>query len=142
MKQRGIINRRIKFDFYIFAMRHLSISTFSSFRVNSNVIPGRNFVEIPDENTRIIMMSEEKISLELLGARVATLTDRINDLELDVRDLKIRFTSLEQRFSSLEQRFGIQKERMSRMLAVLVPLAERQEPAPALNRGVPLERPQ
>jgi hypothetical protein len=64
-------------------------------------------------------MSEEKISLELLGARVATLTDRINDLELDVRDLKIRFTSL-------EQRFGIQEEPMSRMLAILVRLAERQ----------------
>lgn len=71
-------------------------------------------------------MSEEKISLELLGARVATLTDRINDLELDVRDLKIRFTSLEQRFSALEQRFGTQEERMSRMLAILVRLAERQ----------------
>jgi hypothetical protein len=33
------------------------------------------------------MMSEEEVNLELLGARVATLTDRINDLELDVRDL-------------------------------------------------------
>jgi uncharacterized coiled-coil protein SlyX len=72
------------------------------------------------------MMSEDRISLELLGARVATLTDRINDLELDVRDLKIRFTSLEQRFSALEQRFGIQEERMSRMLAILVRIAERQ----------------
>jgi uncharacterized coiled-coil protein SlyX len=72
------------------------------------------------------MMSEEKVSLELLGARVATLTDRINDLELDVRDLKIRFTTLEQRFGALEQRFGIQEEPMSRMLAILVRLAERQ----------------
>ena len=87
-------------------------------------------------------MSEEKIGLELLGQRVAALTDRINDLELDVRDLKIRFTSLEQPFSSLEQRFGIQEERMSRMLAILVRLTERQEPAPGLNRGVPPERPQ
>jgi uncharacterized coiled-coil protein SlyX len=85
------------------------------------------------------MMSEEKVSLELLGARVATLTDRINDLKLDVRDLKIRFTTLEQRFGALEQRFGIQEERMSRMLAILVRLAERQEPAPGLNRGVPPE---
>jgi hypothetical protein len=75
-------------------------------------------------------MSDEKISLELLGARVATLTDRINDLELDVRDLKIRFTTLEQRFGALEQRFGIQEERMSRMLAILVRLAERQGEPP------------
>jgi hypothetical protein len=43
---------------------------------------------------------------------------------------KIRFTTLEQRFGALEQRFGIQEERMSRMLAILVRLAERQEPAP------------
>jgi uncharacterized coiled-coil protein SlyX len=71
-------------------------------------------------------VSDEKVTLELLGARVATLTDRINDLELDVRDLKIRFTTLEQRFSGLEQRFGIQEQRMSRMLAILVRMAERQ----------------
>jgi uncharacterized coiled-coil protein SlyX len=79
-------------------------------------------------------MSDDKISLEFLAARVAALTDRINDLELDLRDLKIRFTTLEQRFSALEQRFGIQEERMSRMLAILVRLAERQ--------GLPPERPQ
>jgi len=95
-------------------------------------------------------MSEEKISLELLGARVARLTDQVHDLKLEVADLKIRFTSLEGRFSALEtrfanfeQRFSIQEDRMSRMLAILVRLAERQEPAPGLNRGVPPEgRPQ
>jgi hypothetical protein len=75
-------------------------------------------------------MSEEKISLELLGARVATLTDRINDLELGVRDLKIRFTTLERRFDALEQGFGIHEERMSPMLAILVRLAEHQGISP------------
>jgi len=89
------------------------------------------------------MTSEEKISLELLGARVASLTDQVHDLKLEVADLKIRFTALEARFSAFEQRFSIQEDRMSRMLAILVRLAERQEPAPGLNRGVPPEgRPQ
>jgi predicted nuclease with TOPRIM domain len=88
------------------------------------------------------MMSEGEISLELLSARVASLTDQVHDLKLEVADLKIRFTSLEARFSALEtrfanfeQRFSIQEDRMSRMLAILVRLAERQ--------GVPPEgRPQ
>jgi hypothetical protein len=40
-------------------------------------------------------MSEEKLSLELLGSRVAAMTDRMYDLEL-------RFTALEARFSSFE----------------------------------------
>jgi hypothetical protein len=80
-------------------------------------------------------MSEEKISLELLGARVASLTDQVHDLKLEVADLKIRFTALEARFSAFEQRFSVQEDRMSRMLAILVRLAERQ--------GVPPEgRPQ
>jgi uncharacterized coiled-coil protein SlyX len=40
--------------------------------------------------------------------------------------LKIRFTTLEQRFAALEQRFSLQEERTSRILAILVRMAERQ----------------
>ena len=72
-------------------------------------------------------MSEEKISIELLGRRVATLTDQVADLKLELADLKIRFTTLEQRFgaleqrfAALEQRFSLQEERTSRILAILV----------------------
>jgi hypothetical protein len=57
-------------------------------------------------------MSGEKISLELLGTRVLTLTDRVHGLELEIRDLKIRFTAIE--------------ARMNPMLPILVRLAERQ----------------
>jgi hypothetical protein len=71
-------------------------------------------------------MSGEKIGLELLGTRVLTLTDRVHGLELEIRDLKIRFTAIEARFSAFGQRFSVQEERMSRMLAILVRLAERQ----------------
>jgi len=53
--------------------------------------------------------------------------------------LEARFTGLEERFTGFEQRYSVQEERMSRMLAILVRMAERQEPAPGLNRGVPLE---
>jgi hypothetical protein len=83
-------------------------------------------------------VSEDKSSLELLAARVAVLTDGINGLELRMRrveiefgELKTRFGALETRFQSLGQRFGIQEKRMSRMLAILVRMAERQ--------GLPLE---
>jgi len=77
-------------------------------------------------------VGEERISLELLGARVVALT-------ADVRDLQVRFGALEQRFGALEQRFsvvetrlgaiehrlGALEERMTRMLALLVRVAER-----------------
>ena len=62
-------------------------------------------------------MSDEKVSLELLGSRVLTLTDPVHDLELEVRDLKIRFTAIEARFGAFERRFSIQEDRMSRTLA-------------------------
>jgi hypothetical protein len=57
---------------------------------------------------------------------VLTLTDRVHGLELEIRDHKIRFTAIEARFSAFGQRFSVQEERMSRMLAILVRLAERQ----------------
>jgi hypothetical protein len=82
-------------------------------------------------------VSEDKSSLELLAARVAVLTDGINGLELrmrrveiEIRELKTRFGALEARFESFDQRFGIQGERMSRMLAILVRMAERQDLPP------------
>ena len=78
-------------------------------------------------------MSEEKVSLEFLAGGVAMLTDRINDLdlrmrsiEIEIRELKTRFGALEARFESFDQRFGIQEERMIRVLAILVRMAERQ----------------
>ena len=51
-------------------------------------------------------MSEERINLELLGARVLTLT-------AEVRDLQHRFTAMESRFSALESRFTAMEARLS-----------------------------
>jgi hypothetical protein len=91
-------------------------------------------------------MSEEKISLELLGGRVLTLT-------AEVRDLQHRFTAMESRFSALEgritalevavttrldameRRFTVQEERMSSMLALIVRIAERLDRAPEPQPG-------
>jgi hypothetical protein len=88
-------------------------------------------------------MSEEKISLEWLGNRVMTMS-------AELRDMQLRFTAMESRFSGMEIRIGAlertitaqldalasrfdgterrqvaQEERMSRMLALLVRIAER-----------------
>ncbi len=77
-------------------------------------------------------VSEEKISLELLGMRVATLTAEVRDLQLRFGALERRFGAMEtrlgaldQRFGAQEERFGAQEERMTRMLALLVRVAER-----------------
>ncbi len=72
-------------------------------------------------------MSDEKITLDLLGSRVLTLTAELRDVHLRLGALEHRFTALEARFSgiegrlgSLESRFGAQEERMSAMLGLLV----------------------
>jgi predicted nucleic acid-binding Zn-ribbon protein len=94
-------------------------------------------------------MSEETISLELLGARVLTLTAEVRDLrhrldglERRMTALEHRFTALEYRFSAMEhrisameERFAVQEERMSAMLAVIVRVAERLDGAPRPPSG-------
>ncbi|MGA8383387.1 MAG: hypothetical protein WB710_19865 [Stellaceae bacterium] len=84
-------------------------------------------------------VSDEKISLELLGSRMLTMTAELRDLHLRfgaieqrLGGLEQRFSAFEQRFSALEQRigaiesrFGAQEERMTGLLALLVRVAER-----------------
>ena len=77
-------------------------------------------------------MSDERISLELLGARILTLTAGARDLQHRFSAMEIRFTALEHRltgmenrFSALEGRFALQEERMSAMLGLIVRIAER-----------------
>ena len=69
-------------------------------------------------------MSEEKISLDLLGSRVLTLTAELRDVQLRLGALEQRLGALEARFGALEARFGAQEERMAAMLALLVRVAE------------------
>jgi hypothetical protein len=79
-------------------------------------------------------VGDEKISLELLGSRMLTMTAELRDLQLRVGALEQRFSAMESRFGALESRFsvqesrfGAQEERMAAMLALLVRVAERIE---------------
>ncbi len=79
-------------------------------------------------------MSDERVSLDLLGSRVLTMTAELRDLQLRVGALEQRFSAMEARMGgiearlgSLESRFGVQEERMSAMLALLARVAERIE---------------
>jgi septal ring factor EnvC (AmiA/AmiB activator) len=75
-------------------------------------------------------MSDDKVSLELLGARVLALTAEVRDLQQRFTAIEHRLGALEQRFSAMEGRFGTQEDRMTAMLAILVRLAERQGLSP------------
>jgi len=81
-------------------------------------------------------MSGEKISLDLLGVCVLTLTAEVRDLQHRFTAMEARFSALESRvaalelammtrFDAIEQRFAVMEERMSPMLAVIVRVAER-----------------
>ncbi len=79
-------------------------------------------------------MSDEKISLELLGTRVMTITAELRDVQLRLSALEQRLGALEARFGAMEARigaldarFGVQEERMAAMLSLLVRVAERIE---------------
>jgi predicted nucleic acid-binding Zn-ribbon protein len=78
-------------------------------------------------------MSDERITLELLGARVMALTadlrdvqQRLTGLELRIAALEQRFSALEQRFSAIEGRLAVLEDRVGRVLALIVRMAERQ----------------
>jgi chromosome segregation ATPase len=84
-------------------------------------------------------MSEEKINLEWLGDRVMTMSAELRDMQSRFRALEARFGTLESRFTAMEARLGgIEshlgtidiridglEERQSRMLTLLVRIAER-----------------
>ena len=71
-------------------------------------------------------MSDDAITLELLGARLMALTADVRDLQQRFDGIEARLGALEGRFGAMERRFAIQEERMSRMLSLIVRIAERQ----------------
>jgi hypothetical protein len=71
-------------------------------------------------------MSGETITLELLGARLMALTADVRDLQHRFDGLEARLGALEGRFAAMERRYAVQEERMSRMLLLIVRIAERQ----------------
>ena len=75
----------------------------------------------------------ETVTLELLGARLLGLTaetrdiqQRVGTLEARFGGFEARFDGLEGRFAALERRYSVQEERMSRLLSLVVRIAERQ----------------
>jgi len=78
-------------------------------------------------------VSDENITLDLVGARLFTLTGELRDLQQRFSGLEARFdgfevrlSAIEGRFSAMERRYAVQEERMSRMLSLIVRIAERQ----------------
>jgi chromosome segregation ATPase len=77
-------------------------------------------------------VSDEKISLELLGTRALTVVAEVRDLqtrfaaiEHRFAALETRFTAMEARLSGMEGRLGGLEERISAMLGLIVRIAER-----------------
>ncbi|MBV8120934.1 MAG: hypothetical protein JO081_13480 [Alphaproteobacteria bacterium] len=78
-------------------------------------------------------MSDEAVTLELLGARLLGLTADVRDLqqrfagmEARLATLETRFSALEARFTGMEARMAVLEERMSRMLSLIVRIAKQQ----------------
>ena len=72
-------------------------------------------------------MSEERVTLDLLGARMLALTADVRDLQQRFTAIEARLGVLEARFSGMETRFAVQEERLGRALALVVRIAERIE---------------
>ncbi|MGH7098205.1 MAG: hypothetical protein ACREE4_11180 [Stellaceae bacterium] len=74
-------------------------------------------------------MSEERITLELLGARTLAITAELRDLQHRFDAVEARLSALETivttHFGSVERRLATLEERMTRMLALVVRIAER-----------------
>ena len=77
-------------------------------------------------------MSDEKVSLELLGTRVLSLTPEVRNLQVRFTAMEHRFaaletgfTAMEARLSGIEGRLGGLEERISAMLSLVVRIAER-----------------
>jgi hypothetical protein len=71
-------------------------------------------------------MSDQAVTLDLLGARLMSLTAEVRDLQQRFDGVETRLGALEARFGAIERRYAVQEERMSRMLSLLVRIAERQ----------------
>jgi uncharacterized coiled-coil protein SlyX len=76
--------------------------------------------------------SGETVTLELVGARLLALNTEVRDLQqrfagLEVRlgALETRFSAMEARIGALEGRFAVQEERMTRLISLVVRIAER-----------------
>ncbi len=65
------------------------------------------------------------VTLEFLAARVAGLIDDMADLKLRVSGWEARFGALEARIGGIERRLDLLEDRTSRILSIVVRIAER-----------------
>lgn len=72
-------------------------------------------------------MSEERITLELLGARVMALTAEVHDLRDRMVAFEARLDMVERRLDSLDRRMAVLESRMNRLIDLVVRIAERIE---------------
>jgi uncharacterized coiled-coil protein SlyX len=70
-------------------------------------------------------VSGETVTLELVGARLLALNAEVRDLQQRFTAMETRLGVLEARFSGLEARFAAQEERMTRLIALVLRIAER-----------------
>lgn len=91
-------------------------------------------------------MSEERVTLELLGARTLALTADMRDVKLRLTSLESRFTvmenrigGLEIRIGGLENRIGALEERIGGLIALVVRIAERLDGTTIDSRMAALE---
>jgi hypothetical protein len=71
------------------------------------------------------MATTSPVTLEFLAARVAAVTDNMADLKLRVSGLETRFGVLEARIGGIERRLDLLDDRTSRILSIVVRIAER-----------------
>ncbi len=69
--------------------------------------------------------SGDTVTLELVSARLLALNADVRDLQQRFTGMETRLGVLEARFSGLEARFAVQEERMTRLIALVVRIAER-----------------
>jgi hypothetical protein len=83
-------------------------------------------------------MSDERVTLELLGARTLAMSAELRDLQSRFGAFEGRFAALEttvnSRLGALESRFAAQEERMNRLIALVVRIAERLDSGAADER--------
>ena len=85
-------------------------------------------------------MSDERITLEFVGARLLGLTADVRELQqrfsgmearlgaLETRfsGLEMRFAGMEARFEGMERRMAVLEERITHLISLVVRIAERQ----------------
>lgn len=72
-------------------------------------------------------MSDEVVTLDLLGRRTLAMQADIRDLKTRMTSMEIRFSAIEARFGALEGRIDGVEQRLTGMMDLLVRIATRIE---------------